>query len=68
LTDGVVVLRPLAEDDRAAVLEYMRDPVVREWLNMPATPGNAEFATLLRIVREGAASGDRFDLVVTLAR
>jgi RimJ/RimL family protein N-acetyltransferase len=67
LTDGVVVLRPLAEDDRAAVLEYMRDPVVREWLNMPATPGNAEFATLLRIVREGAASGDRFDLVVTLA-
>jgi RimJ/RimL family protein N-acetyltransferase len=66
LTDGVVVLRPLAEGDRAAVLEYMRDPVVREWLNMPATPGNAEFATLLRIVREGAVSGDRFDLVVTL--
>jgi hypothetical protein len=28
-------------------------------VEQPATPGNAEFATLLRIVREGAASGDR---------
>jgi RimJ/RimL family protein N-acetyltransferase len=67
LTDGVVVLRPLAEGDRAAVLETMRDPVVREWLNMPSAPGSAEFATLLRIARDGAARGERFDLVVTLS-
>ena len=66
LTDGVVVLRPLREDDRAAVLATMRDPLVRRWLNMPAAPGDAEFATLLRTVRNGAASGERIDLCVTL--
>ena len=67
LTDGVVVLRPLAEGDRDAVLETMRDETVRRWLNMPAQPGPAEFATLLRTSREGAASGDRYDLVVARA-
>jgi RimJ/RimL family protein N-acetyltransferase len=60
----VVVLRPPAEGDRAAVLETMRDPLVREWLNMPPAPGDAEFATLLRVARDGASSGERYDLVV----
>jgi RimJ/RimL family protein N-acetyltransferase len=67
LTDGVVVLRPLAEDDRAATLELMRDPLVRRWLNMPESPRDADFGTLLRTVREGSASGSRIDLAVTLA-
>jgi len=62
----VVVLRPPVEDDRAAVLETMKDPLVREWLNMPPAPGNAEFATLLRVARDGASSGERYDLVVTV--
>lgn len=67
LTDGVVVLRPLAEGDRAAVLETMRDERVRRWLNMPVLPGDAEFDTLLRTSRDGAASGERYDLTVTRA-
>jgi len=62
----VVVLRPPVEDDRAAVLETMKDTLVREWLNMPPAPGNAEFATLLRVARDGASSGERYDLVVTV--
>src|SRR4051812_39283674 len=64
LTDGVVVLRPLAEDDRDAVLETMGDDVVRRWLNMPAQPSPSDFETLLRTSRESAASGDRYDLSV----
>ena len=67
LTDGVVVLRPLAETDRAPVLATMRDDVVRQWLNMPARPSDADFDTLLRTSRNGAASGDRYDLAVTRA-
>lgn len=67
LTDGVVVLRPLAEGDRTAALAIMRDPLVREWLNMPVDPGDAEFDLLLRTVREGLASGERYDLAVTRA-
>lgn len=66
LADGVVVLRPLREDDRTAVLATMRDPHVRRWLNMPANPGEREFATLLRTARDGASSGDRIDLCVTV--
>lgn len=64
LTDGEVVLRPLVEGDRAAALAIMRDPVVRRWLNMPADPGDAEFDHLLRTVRDGLASGERFDFAV----
>lgn len=65
LTDGVVVLRSLREDDRAAVLATMRDPVVQRWLNMPGEPRDADFGMLMRTVRNGSASGERFDLGVT---
>jgi RimJ/RimL family protein N-acetyltransferase len=65
LTDGVVVLRQLVEGDRAAVLDTMRDPLVRRWLNMPQSPRDADFDTLLRTIREGAANGSRIDLAVT---
>jgi RimJ/RimL family protein N-acetyltransferase len=65
ITDGVVVLRQLREDDRAAVLSTMRDPLVQEWLNMPREPGDRDFDTLLRTVRSGRQSGDRLDYVVT---
>jgi RimJ/RimL family protein N-acetyltransferase len=67
LTDGVVVLRLLREDDRAPVLATMRDELVRRWLNMPASPGEADFETLLHLSRAGADSGERYDLMVTLA-
>jgi len=67
LTDGVVVLRPLAEEDRDAVLETMRDELVRRWLNMPAQPTESDFELLLRTTRDAAASGERFDLTVTRA-
>jgi ribosomal-protein-alanine N-acetyltransferase len=65
ITDGVVVLRELREGDRAVVLSTMRDPVVARWLNMPVAPGNREFDSLLRVARDGRASGDRFDYTVT---
>ena len=52
ITDGVVVLRQFREDDRAVVLSTMRDPLVREWLNVPREPGDDDFESLLRIVRE----------------
>jgi len=67
LSDGVVVLRELREDDRAAVLRTMRDPLVARWLNMPASPGERDFDTLLRLVREGRASGERIDYTVAEA-
>jgi RimJ/RimL family protein N-acetyltransferase len=67
LTDGVVVLRELREDDRAAVLSTMRDPLVAAWLNMPAEPTDRDFDSLLRAVRDGRVSGERFDYTVTEA-
>ncbi len=65
LTDGVVVLRELREDDRAVVLSTMRDELVHAWLNMPATPRDADFNSLLRVAREGRATSERIDYVVT---
>ena len=67
LTDGVVVLRELREGDRAAVLQTMADPLVRQWLNMPVDPRDSDFDSLLRPVHDGIRSGERFDLTVTEA-
>jgi RimJ/RimL family protein N-acetyltransferase len=67
ITDGVVVLRELREADRAVVLSTMRDPVVAQWLNMPAVPSDRDFDSLLRVARGGRASGDRIDYTVTEA-
>ena len=64
LTDGVVELRPLHEADRAAVLETMRDPLVRRWLNMPERPVDADFDALLRAASLDPPAGSRIDLVV----
>ena len=66
LTDGVVALRQVRESDRAVVLSTMADPVVRRWLNMPSRPKNADFDSMLRLIRSGFASGDRFDYCVTV--
>ena len=65
ITDGVVVLRELREGDRAVVLSTMRDAVVARWLNMPAAPADRDFDSLLRVARDGRASGDRIDYTVT---
>ena len=43
MTDGVVVLRKLREDDRAVILSTFADPLVRRWLNMPPKPSDADF-------------------------
>ena len=67
LTDGVVVLRELREEDRSAVLRTMRDPLVARWLNMPRVPVDRDFDSLLRLSRAGRASGDRTDYAVTEA-
>jgi RimJ/RimL family protein N-acetyltransferase len=65
LTDGVVVLRELREDDRAVVLATMRDPLVSRWLNMPRRPVDRDFDSLLRLAHDGRATGERFDFAVT---
>jgi RimJ/RimL family protein N-acetyltransferase len=67
ITDGVVVLRELREDDRAVVLLMMRDAVVARWLNMPAMPNDHDFDSLLRLARDGRASAERIDYTVTEA-
>ena len=67
ITDGVVVLRELREGDRAVVLSTMRDAVVARWLNMPSVPADRDFDSLLRVARDGRASGDRIDYTVTEA-
>lgn len=67
LTDGVVVLRELREGDRAVVLSTMADALVSRWLNMPVRPAGADFDALLRTMRKGRASGERFDFAVTEA-
>lgn len=64
LTDGVVVLRELREDDRTAVLATMADPLVARWLNMPGRPSDRDFDSLLRLARDGRASGERLDFAV----
>ena len=67
MTDGVVLLRELRESDRDASLSTMRDALVAQWLNMPTTPGSRDFDALLRVARDGRASGDRIDYTVTEA-
>jgi len=65
MTDGVVVLRKLREDDRAVILSTMGDPLVRRWLNMPLKPSDADFDSVLRTIRTGFEIGDRYDYAVT---
>jgi RimJ/RimL family protein N-acetyltransferase len=65
LTDGIVLLRELREEDRAAVLKTMRDPLVARWLNMPHRPTDHDFDSLLSLVRDGRATGSRIDYTVT---
>jgi RimJ/RimL family protein N-acetyltransferase len=67
ITDGVVVLRQVREGDRAVVLSTMGDPLVRQWLNMPPAPSDRDFDALMRTVREGWRTGDRYDFAVTEA-
>jgi RimJ/RimL family protein N-acetyltransferase len=67
ITDGSVVLRPVREDDRAVVLSAMGDPLVARWLNMPRTPSNADFDSLVRVAQTGWSSGERFDYAVCQA-
>jgi RimJ/RimL family protein N-acetyltransferase len=66
MTDGVVALRQMRESDRAVVLLTFADPVVRRWLNMPAEPRDSDFESVLRMIRGGFASGNRFDYCVTV--
>jgi len=42
----------------------MGDPLVREWLNMPARPCDGDFALLRRTVRQGWARDERYDWCV----
>jgi RimJ/RimL family protein N-acetyltransferase len=65
ITDGVVVLRKMREDDRAVILSTFADPLVRRWLNIPAKPSDADFDSVLRTIRNGFESGDRYDYCVT---
>src|SRR5947209_8533184 len=65
LTDGVVALRKVRESDRPVLLSTMADPVVRRWLNMPSAPRDSDFDSMLRMIRNGFASGDRLDYCVT---
>ena len=65
MTDGVVALRRMRESDRAVVLSTMADADVRRWLNMPISPRDSHFDSTLRVIRDGFASGDRYDYCVT---
>lgn len=67
LIDGVVVLRKLREDDRAVILSTFADPLIRQWLNMPVEPRDSDFDSVLRTIRNGFSSGDRYDYCVTEA-
>jgi RimJ/RimL family protein N-acetyltransferase len=67
ITDGSVSLRPVREDDRAVVLSAMRDPLVARWLNMPRSPSDADFDSLVRVAETGWSSGERFDYAVCSA-
>jgi RimJ/RimL family protein N-acetyltransferase len=65
LTDGVVALRKMRESDRAATLSSFADPLVRQWLNMPVKPSDADFDAVMRTIRNGFETGDRYDYCVT---
>jgi RimJ/RimL family protein N-acetyltransferase len=67
ITDGSVVLRPVREDDRAVVLSAMSDPLVARWLNMPRSPSDPDFDSLVRVAEAGRRSGERFDYAVCAA-
>jgi RimJ/RimL family protein N-acetyltransferase len=61
----VVVLRQFREGDRSAVLATMRDPLVQRWLNMPLSPADRDFDSLLRMIRDSRRRGERYDYAVT---
>jgi RimJ/RimL family protein N-acetyltransferase len=54
----------MREGDRAAVLETMRDPVVRRWLNMPHDPTDRDFEAIMSTIAAGFRTGDRYDFCV----
>jgi RimJ/RimL family protein N-acetyltransferase len=45
----------------------MGDELVARWLNMPRTPADRDFDSLLRMAHNGRSAGDRFDFAVTEA-
>jgi RimJ/RimL family protein N-acetyltransferase len=55
----------MRESDRAATLSTFTDPLVRQWLNMPAAPSDSDFDAVMRTISQGFASGERYDLCVT---
>ena len=67
LTDGVVVLRELREDDRAVVLATMGDELVHRWLNMPAGLASRTSTRSSAPCASGRASRERIDYTVTEA-
>ena len=64
ISDGSVLLRHAREEDRAAVVSAMGDPLIAGWLNMPRSPRDADFDSLLRVAESGRSSGERFDYAV----
>src|SRR4051794_41847604 len=45
----------------------MGDPLIARWLNMPRSPSNADFDSLMRVAQTGWDSGARFDYAVCVA-
>lgn len=57
LTDGVVTLRELREDDLSAIVEQSRDPETARWTSVPAVYGPQDAAAFLAHTRARAAEG-----------
>src|SRR5258708_23390665 len=67
LPAGGAALRKMRAAAGAAILSTFADPLIRRWLNMPAQPRDSDFESVLRTIRNGFSSGDRYDYYVTEA-
>jgi len=65
LTDGVVLLRALSDDDLDAVVEQCRDEVVQRWsLTVPSSYARPDAEEFLVLAQQGWASGERWQWAV----
>ncbi len=68
LTDGVVRLRLMAEDDLPDVIEAVQDPEIPRWTTVPHPYGEAEAQQWHRIATAGIEAGTDLPTLIVDAR
>jgi precorrin-6A synthase len=67
LTDGVVLLRQLREDDIGPMIDHCRDPEMQRWTIVPSPYGEEDARNWIRATDERWAAGEEAGFVIARA-